>query len=471
VVEPLSADIATLIGDLNGDGWTVKEHAVDAMPVDTEGYARAVTNLRKLIQADYRANPTVDAVILIGHVPVPYTGAVTMDGHDNHRGAWPADAYFGDMTGSWTDSSVTINPERSWNRNVPGDGKFDQNSLPAPVNLQVGRIDVSNLPAFVRPNETAAAAEVRMLRQYLNRNHQWRQAQVTVARRGILTDFWLDGNGTSSWGWVMSSSDGWRFIPTNVGQRGITVFVPSGEWAADYKGERPSLLKTVLTHEDYLWAFGSTWGTLDYAHDVSNSLLLAKLKCRAAFMVLYASGIADWDTTNNLLRAHIAAEGLTLAAIYAETPHIYMHPLGMGGTLGEAIRLSVNNGLTSLYEAGGWDITSTSNLALMGDPTLRQDMVAPPTSLRITGRGKAKLAWTPSADYNDSGFQGYYIYNAEAPNRPYTLLTPSPVPNLTWTDAVSRKGTIYMVRAARLFPANTGSYVDLSQGASTEFVH
>lgn len=464
VAGPLSNDIGTLIGDLNGDGWTVKRHTVDAKDVDTPGYAEAVVNVRKMIQADYETDPSVDAVILLGHVPVPYSGMTTLDGHEKHRGAYPADGYYGDMTGVWTDTKVNIDSGYPWNRNIPGDGKFDQSDFPAPVRLQVGRIDLSNLPAFTQQGETAAGAEARLLRQYLNRNHEWRQAETRVDRRGVITDFWLDGNGTSAWGWVMSSSDGWRNLVTNVGRRQVAYFVTSNDGSADYEGKRRGLLKSLLSKNDYLWAFGSSWGTLDYANNVSSTPLLSKSNCRAVYMMLYASGIADWDCSNNLLRAHLAAKGLTLGTMYCETPHLYVHPMGMGGTLGECMRLSMNNGLVGEYTAGGWDITKTANLGLMGDPTLRQDMVAPPTSLRKTGSANATLSWATSNDAATPGFKGYYVYCAKAPNTPFTLLTPTPVTGTTWTDSSPRPGVIYMVRAARLYSANTGSYVNLSQG-------
>ncbi|MCE0483987.1 MAG: hypothetical protein LV479_07095, partial [Methylacidiphilales bacterium] len=343
VAKPLAKEIATLISDLNGDGWIVKQHIVDARPVDTRDYAEAVVNVRKMIQADYRANPSVDAVILVGHVPVPYSGAVTLDGHDFHVGAWPADSYYGDMTGTWTDTNVNINVSHPWNRNVPGDGKFDQNSSPAPVELQVGRVDMSNLPDFTQANETAPATEVRLLRKYLDRDHRWRQGQVKVARRGVVMDFWLDGGGTSPWGWVMSSSDGWRNLVTDVGRSQVVAFIPTDDGSEDYEGKRPGLVRALLSKQDYLWAFGSSWGRLDYANDISSTPLLAKLNCQCVFLLLYASGIADWDCANNLLRAHLAADGLTLSAMYSETPHVYMFPMGMGGTLGECVRLSMNN--------------------------------------------------------------------------------------------------------------------------------
>jgi hypothetical protein len=72
-------------------------------------------------------NPNIEIQGLTpGHVPVPYSGNFNLDGHDYHFGAWPADVFYGDMDGVWTDSSVTqtiASDPRNWN--VPGDGKFD----------------------------------------------------------------------------------------------------------------------------------------------------------------------------------------------------------------------------------------------------------------------------------------------------------------------------------------------------------
>src|SRR6185503_3639869 len=107
-----------------------------------------------LIKADYSADPAnVKSVFLFGHVPVPYSGQLNPDGHADHVGAWPADVYYGDIDGNWTDNSVnftqSINTDaadaaRLTNR--PGDGKFDQTQIPSPVELEVGRVDLSNLP-------------------------------------------------------------------------------------------------------------------------------------------------------------------------------------------------------------------------------------------------------------------------------------------------------------------------------------
>ena len=52
------------------------------------------------------------------------------------------------------------------NHNVPGDGKFDQ-SLFVDLELEVGRVDMSNLPSFT-------SNEIELTRRYLNKNHQFR---------------------------------------------------------------------------------------------------------------------------------------------------------------------------------------------------------------------------------------------------------------------------------------------------------
>ena len=87
-------------------------------------------------------------MFLFGHVPVAYSGDIVPDGHcPDHRGAWPCDGFYGDMDGEWTDSTVNDSTAAdARNRNVPGDGKYDQSSFPAALKLMVGRVDLANMP-------------------------------------------------------------------------------------------------------------------------------------------------------------------------------------------------------------------------------------------------------------------------------------------------------------------------------------
>ena len=153
----LDAELTRLRDDLRGDGWLVLRH-----DVPTGSGPPAV---KALIRADYDANPGgVRVVLIVGHVAVPYSGNLNPDGHSDHQGAWPADTYYGDMTGTWTDSSVNnTTASRAANDNVPGDGKFDQTTIPGSAVLAVGRVDLYDMPAF------SGLSETDLLRRYLDR--------------------------------------------------------------------------------------------------------------------------------------------------------------------------------------------------------------------------------------------------------------------------------------------------------------
>lgn len=163
----LTTELARLQQDLVGDGWTVLRHDVARMTVDpadtnpSVGAARSneLASVKALIKADYDADPAgVKAVFIFGHVPVPYAGDDALDMHSSHVGAWPADVFYGDMAGAWTDSSVSDSGASDpRNRNVPGDGKFDQSRLPFKVELQLGRVDLANLPAFPKARRSCCA--------------------------------------------------------------------------------------------------------------------------------------------------------------------------------------------------------------------------------------------------------------------------------------------------------------------------
>ena len=132
---PCAAELARLQQDLVGDGWQVIRHNV---PRDDGNYStrHQAKSVKATILADYQSDPAnVKAVLLFGHVPVPYSGWDIPDGHEFRT--LNADAYYGDMTGVWTDNTVSniSIPTGIRGSNIPGDGKFDQNVIPANVEL------------------------------------------------------------------------------------------------------------------------------------------------------------------------------------------------------------------------------------------------------------------------------------------------------------------------------------------------
>jgi hypothetical protein len=138
MTRPLANELEELRSDLVGDGWTVLRHDVprhddNAWTRDAinSKYIADVRRIKSLIQADYAAAPAEPhAAILIGHVTTPYSGVAYEDGHFDMNGAWPADSFYGDMDGEWSDSVMNTgtNIPNPYRRNVAGDGSSTPSS-------------------------------------------------------------------------------------------------------------------------------------------------------------------------------------------------------------------------------------------------------------------------------------------------------------------------------------------------------
>ena len=154
IAELLNTEISRLTGDLVAEGWTVVVRHVGR----TEQFSGdSIKAIKKIILTEYSSDPVnLSTVFLLGRVAVPYSGEITPDGHTEqsgtpiHTGAWAADVYYADINETmWSDFAVSYTKSvRQENRNVPFDGKFDQSIVNWGVNLQVGRVDFYNMPAF-----------------------------------------------------------------------------------------------------------------------------------------------------------------------------------------------------------------------------------------------------------------------------------------------------------------------------------
>lgn len=447
----LVTELARLQQDLVGDGWKVLRHDVPRMAVEpanlspSAGAARSneVARIKTLIAADYHADPAnTKAVFLFGHVPVPYSGDLNPDAHPDHRGAWPADGYYGEMDGIWTDSTVdraTASDPR--NRNVPGDGKFDQTAWASPsgffrleVELPVGRVDLANLPAF-------SMNEQELLRQYLNKDHDFRHRGFTADRLGLIDDHlgYFGGETPAVTGWQ-------NFAP---------CFSAAGTAAGDWL--------TTLSTQSYLWGYGCGGGTYASCAGVATTAQLAVNDPRVVFTMLFGSYFGDWDSPNNLLRATLATPTFTLTSAWAARPHWHFHHMALGETIGFSTRLSQNNDGT-LYSSGGYN--RSVHIALMGDPTLRMHIVAPPSALVVQSNdaGGVELKWSPSPE----AVAGYHVYRAPTTAGPFVRVNSTLINRTNYTDPVLAR-CVYMVRAVKLEQSASGSYFNASQGVFQDF--
>ncbi len=422
----LRAPIAQLRQDLVGDGWTVTSHTV--------GRTAKPPAVKALIKADYRAAPDrVKAVLLLGHVPVPYSGSIRPDGHRDHHGAWPADVYYGDMTGPWTDCRVLRVQKDRRVTNVPGDGKFDQSKhAPGRPALAVGRIDLHAMPLF-------KAGEMELLCRYLAKDHRYRHDQLPHVGRAFVSDNFGEFRGEAF------AASGWRGFAPLVG----AAATGKSKWLSPRRRQR------------YLLGYGCGPGGHTGCGGVGSTADFAKTDPRVLFTLLFGSYFGDWDCENAFLRAPLATRHGGLVCGWSGRPHWLIHHLGVGRTIGYCALRTQQNDARRDYPGCGQGVNGV-HVALMGDPTLRLHPVPPPSTLRAARGSSIALRWRASPDRK---VKGYHVYRSRADTGPFERLTSSPVPVTAFTDAAAPHGTLhYMVRAIKRQTGPSGSYWNASQG-------
>lgn len=425
----LNLEIQRLVKDIEGDGWEVKKHDVNRNA--------SVYHVKSIILQDYHADSlNLKAIFLLGHVPVPYSGNINPDGHPDHLGAWPADCYYGDIDGNWTDqfiTSTTASPART--QNVPGDGKFDQSTIPSDLELQVGRVDFSNMPAF-------SQSEQLLLKNYLDKDHDYRKKIFQAQKRAVIDD---------NFGFFSSeafAASGYKNFAPLVGNGNIT--------AADYI--------TTMTGNTYLWSYGCGGGSYTSASGIGATTNFTNTNLQGVFSMLFGSYFGDWDSQNNFLRAPLA-QGTILSNVWSGRPHYQFHHMALGENIGYGLLLTQNN--NGLYFDSPTGITGRwIHNALMGDPTLRNDVVAPVSNVVATRvNSNCLITWSASTETN---MVGYNIYMRNDTVNVYTKINGQPVTGTSFTHTcLLYKGIYkYLVRTVKLEQTPSGSYYNMSEGLS-----
>ena len=419
------AEIAQLMADLRGDGWAVVRHDI--------GRSASVTAVRNIIMADYVSRPNVSALLLLGHIPVPYSGDLNPDGHPDHLGAWPTDAFYADMNGVWTDNTVNdVSASRSQNRNIPGDGKWDQTVLPSATELQTGRIDFANMPGIKR-------TEVQLMRNYLAKAHSYKMDLLPILRKGIVDDNFGGFSGEAF------AANAWRLFPTMLGRANIAT--------GDYI--------TTLKDSAYQWSYGCGGGSYTSAGGIGVTAQFDTNAVKGIFSMMFGSYFGDWDAQNNFLRAPLCAPEPALTSCWAGRPNWFLHHMALGESIGYGTQLTQNNNI-ALYSPTNYG-AHWVHVALMGDPTLRADYIRQPQNLAITpvSAAGANLSWTASPD---AGVIGYYVYRSDSTWGIYDKISGL----LTATAFTDNKGVngkkYYLVRPVELQQSPSGAYYNLGIG-------
>lgn len=452
VQQLLPKEVERLKQDMEKEGWVVHLKGISSAFDHFE--------VKDSILNCYRTYKGINTLLLLGNIAVPYSGYMAPDGHNpsttpsaDHLGAWSCDLYYADLDGVWTDVTVsaTNNPERNINKNLPGDGKFDQNTLPSDADLQVGRIYLEKLGNF-------ESDRMVLYKRHLDRNHAFRSSQIKYRNRSLINDYFVGlQEGFASFGF--------RSFPSIAGPDSVQTgalldyardssFLISYGCGAGYYNKVGVKLRNSQGQRIDSFSVTQTSDYFDY-------------EINSAFNILFGSYFGDWDSKDNVMRATLAGKSPALASFWAGRPTWHINEFLHGAPLGTSTRNSQNSDIDmfAYIELNGWTYERMTHPALMGDPTVCIRYSQPMTSLN------AKLSKDSSSvrlQWDDSQYNSFYVYRWIPDSHKYRLITPSPIAADTLWDSLPNIGTNkYMVRGFSVHNGYTGSYEMLSPGIET----
>jgi hypothetical protein len=443
IASAVSTSLDTLKSDLVGDGWKVIR--TDVPRHDDNTWANnppAIASIKSFIQNTYNADPVnTKAVFLIGHVPVPYMGCSEPDGLHGIR-ALPTDLYYGDFDTVFHDINANCTGFDSDPRhnNIPTDLKWDETSCQ--LRLAVGRVDFANMPQF-------SLSETALLNQYFDKNDRYRQKKTVLANRVILGSF-FDQGGPKYFGtlWGQGVKNASRIVGTAPGN------LLEGDCLAP---GNPCLWGI---HGGY-GSYGSVEGT-NGTFNTTAQFADPTQEPQTGFVSLFGSFLMDYDSANSFMYAFLGLPNYGLGAMwfpawdypYSPTKLLNFEQMGLGETIGSAIVRTINSDPIGYSEGNMY-------CSLMGDPTLRWQVVAPAASLSANNGNSVTLTWSSSSDTSS-----YFVYRSmNGLDGPWTKLSASVISGSTYTDNNAPSGAkTYQVRAAYLTSTGSGSYTNLGQG-------
>lgn len=405
--------------DLIADGWNVGRVITRAGM--TPPMVRAALQQEQIARGEH-----LKAAFLIGAVPRAFSGQIRPDGHPDHEGAWPADGYYGDLDGEWTDTRNY--PMMNFNANHAGDGKFDQSVFPSELDIAVGRVDAEGMPLFMMPSTALVA-------RYLNRNHAYRIGEYTARPRTYVAD---------SFGYFSGEAfarAAWR--------DGNAIF------GSDPEAGRPFFDALEDPMGGYALSFGCGGGNPTGAGGVGSTMDFVTRHPRTVFMGLFGSYFGDWSYENNFLRAPLFSDPGPLATVWFARPWVHLHSLAAMRSFGQAFVSTVQS--FNQYDVGS--ALNSVHQGLMGDPTLRLFVTKAPTMLTATATGAGvSLRWMASPDM----VVGYHVYRTEqvamgAPMATTERITMNPVSDTMFTDSTAMAGKSYRYRVVAVAKITNGS--------------
>lgn len=429
----IPVEIAAYKEVLIRDGWKVS--------ILTTDEDATIQTVKTSIQDIYDATGDLSSFFIMGDVPVPFSGSnIGPDGHSETRGAWMSDSYYADLDGTWTDVSAnTTSATFSRHHNIPGDGKFDHNTIPSEVELEFGRIHFENLPVFTETREE-------LYTRYLQKNIRYRKGLAEANN-----DYFLHHNNAA--------------FPASMH---VGLHLLDGTAPADKKftqTDNPIVLD-ILPFDSYHYTsingFGAPGGFSINGRINGNDFINDSLE--ANIVTLSASFIGNWGFDNNLLNVACASKSTTIMANWGLMV-LPVHYLYSGKTYGFCLK----QGLNQSPVGGNWNgfnnySSRTVSHNIVGDPTLK--FIVQPT---MDAMSLLPLAETVDIIGNDATPEpatiGYNVYRANSIENDFEKMNSEPLPSASFTDPSPMEGNnVYMMRSVRLDSSMVSSYYTYSNG-------
>src|SRR3954467_2198483 len=198
-------------------------------------------------------------------------------------------------------------------------------------------------------NKTPSRRELDLLRQYLNKDHNFRHALLNIERRAVICDNWGTPFGEAFAASAWSVGAALFGSPNTVGLAPNTYF-------------------STLTTGSALFGWAGGGGSYYTCGGVGGSDDFALSDAKAVFTLYIGSYFGDWDNESNFLRAPLGSTTAALVSGWSGRPLWFLHHMALGETIGFGARLSQNN-------TGTYSPVYSSNrgihITLHGDPTLR----------------------------------------------------------------------------------------------------
>lgn len=432
--DTLSKEIEQFEQDLLADGWIVETHSV---PRSETFNPIAVRKVKRLIDSYfYRFGNELKAIILVGRVPVPYSGNYAFDGHSNHIGAFPSDLFYACKDCRWTDDSEFNNSaSRTENHNLPFDGKYDQTTFVGTTTTAIGRIDFFGLTDFKQ-------SEIQLLKNYFYKNHQFRLGLFQSSRNALIDD----GFGVVS--------------PESYASTAWMNFYTLSDTVVEAK------FFDELSKNYYLMAYAGNSGSYTSVWSSINSEQAAAYPINTVFSFLFGSYLWDWDSKRNLLRSVLASQPNVLVSCWIGRPFWHLHYLARGEPLAFSFIRTANN--RDLYRSTGMFGYRGAHISLQGDPTLKLFYPKPIGNLsfsyiQMQNKKSIKLNWNYQPD--TQSLVGFVVLRSSSLSKRFTQIATLPANTNEFVDNNGiGKPSFYQVRAVYLIPSKFGEFRTTSIG-------